>query len=96
MCKKSKNSAGNQVWILYAFDWGVLLTEEDDQGQGVYTIIIGMLESSGFQKYISVFHEFPLPLAKKIHRPAAASILMPLTFHIASLDRSSPKFSGVA
>ena len=35
-CNKSENSAGNQVWILYALDWGVLLTEEVDQGRGVY------------------------------------------------------------
>ena len=43
----------------------------------------------------SVFHEFPLPLAKKIRRPAEDSILMPLTFPIASLNRYTPNFSGV-
>ena len=44
---------------------------------------------------MSVFHEFPLPFAKRIRRPAADSILIPLTFSIASLNRYTPKFSGV-
>ena len=43
----------------------------------------------------SVFHEFPLPLAKQNRRPAAVSILIPPTFPIASLNRYTPKFLRV-
>merc|ERR1712107_631636 len=49
---------------------------------------------SDLQK-ISLFHEFSCPLGKKNHRPAADSILMPPTFHIARLNRYTPNFSGV-
>ena len=43
----------------------------------------------------SIFHEFPFRFGKKVRRPAADSILMPPTFHIASLNRYTPNFSGV-
>ena len=46
------------------------------------------------EKEISIFHEFPFPVGKKC-QPAADSILMPSTFHIANLDRYAPNFSGV-
>ena len=49
---------------------------------------------SDLQK-ISLFHEFSCPLGKKNRRPAADSILMPPTFHIARLNRYTPNFSGV-
>ena len=51
---------------------------------------------SDLRKISVFFHEFPLPLAKKICRPAGDSILMPPTFPIASLNRFTPKFSGEA
>ena len=38
-----------------------------------------------------ILHEFPLPLAKKLLRSAADSILMPPTFHITSLNRYTPR-----
>ena len=38
---------------------------------------------------------FPFSLAKFFCRSAAVSILMPPTFHIASLNRYTSKFSGV-
>ena len=41
------------------------------------------------------FHEIPSPLAFFFCRPAADSILMPPTFHIARLNRYTPNFSGV-
>ena len=41
-----------------------------------------------------VFHIFSCPPAKK-QSPVLKSLLMPLTFHIASLNRYTPKFSGV-
>ena len=44
----------------------------------------------------SVFHEFVFHFVRKNCRPAAASILMPPTFHIATLNHYTPKFSGVA
>ena len=49
---------------------------------------------SDLQK-ISLFHEFSCPLGKKNRQPAADSILMPPTFHIARLNRYTPNFSGV-
>merc|ERR1711884_904188 len=49
---------------------------------------------SDLQK-ISIFHEIPSPLAFFFCRPAADSILMPPTFHIARLNRYTPNFSGV-
>ena len=49
---------------------------------------------SDLQK-ISLFHEIPSPLAFFFCRPAADSILMPPTFHIARLNRYTPNFSGV-
>ena len=42
------------------------------------------------------FHEFPFQFGKRFCRPAAASILMPRTLPIASLNHYTPKFSGVA
>jgi len=41
------------------------------------------------------FHEFSCRFDKKNRRPAADSILMPPTFHIARLNRYTPNFSGV-
>ena len=49
---------------------------------------------SDLQK-ISLFHEFSCRFGKKNRRPAADSILMPPTFHIARLNRYTPNFSGV-
>ena len=49
---------------------------------------------SNLQK-ISLFHEFSCRFGKKNRRPAADSILMPPTFHIARLNRYTPNFSGV-
>ena len=43
----------------------------------------------------SIFHEFSCRFGKKNRRPAADSILMPPTFHIARLNRYTPNFSGV-
>merc|ERR1711973_965305 len=48
---------------------------------------------SDLQK-ISIFHEFSCRFGKKNRRPAADSILMPPTFHIARLNRYTPNFSG--
>ena len=49
---------------------------------------------SDLQK-ISIFHEFSCPFGKKNRWPAADSILMLPTFHIACLNRYTPNFSGV-
>ena len=49
---------------------------------------------SDLQK-ISLFHEFSCRFDNKNRRPAADSILMPPTFHIARLNRYTPNFSGV-
>ena len=46
-------------------------------------------------KKFPFFHEFPFRFGKKIRWAAADSILTPLTFPIASLNRYNPKFSGI-
>ena len=46
-------------------------------------------------KKFRFFTNFHGHLQKKICRPAADSLLMLPTFHIASLNRYTPKFSGV-
>ena len=43
----------------------------------------------------SIFHKVACHFGKKFCRPAADSILMPLTFHIASLNRHTTELSGV-
>ena len=43
----------------------------------------------------TVFQEFACRFGKIIRRPAADSILMPPTFHLARLNRYTPNFSGV-
>ena len=51
-------------------------------------------EGRRVKKFI-FFHEISLPHATFFCRPAADSILMPLTFPIARLNRYTPNFSGV-
>ena len=46
-------------------------------------------------KKFPFFTNFHVALVKKNCRPAADSILMPPTFHIARLNRYTPNFSGV-
>ena len=48
----------------------------------------------GLREFFSIFHEVACPHVF-FCRPAAVSILMPLTFSIASLNRYAPNFSGV-
>ena len=51
--------------------------------------------AGGRRVKISIFHEFPFCFGKKLCRPAADSILLPPNFHMASLNRYTPNFSGV-
>ena len=60
------------------------------------TISLFVFELEAEDEKSSVYHDqFPFPLAKKIRRPAADSILMPPTFPIARLNPYTPNFSGV-
>ena len=55
------------------------------------TISLFVFKLEAKQNKISIFHKFASPHTKFVWQPAAASILIPPTLHIACLNRYTPK-----
>ena len=55
------------------------------------SLFVSELEAKDLR--ISVFHKFACRFGEKVRRPAADSILMPPTFHVANFNRYTPTVS---